>query len=51
MRNNRILKVSIIVAIMTIMLLCLTNNVFAADNARVFSTNFSQLEIVIETML
>ena len=31
MRNNRILKVSIIVAIMTIMLLCLTNNVFAAD--------------------
>lgn len=40
MRNNRILKVSIIVAIMTIMLLCLTNNVFAADNARVFSTNF-----------
>lgn len=40
MRNNRILKVSIIAAIMMIMLLCLTNNVFAADNARVFSTNF-----------
>lgn len=40
MRNNRILKVSIIVAIMTIMLLCLTNNVFAADNARVFFYEF-----------
>lgn len=33
-------KISIIISVFTIMLLSITTNVFATDNARVFSTNF-----------
>lgn len=40
MINSKRLKISIVATIVMIMLLCLTTNVFAVDNARVFSTNF-----------